>query len=601
MVNRHRLPIAVISSLAFGRLLDLAHALSEIVLPVLPWRTPVKIARAVVLLSLTLTLLHAQARRGLPLGANGNRVALVIGNDAYRSQPKLDNAVNDARGMAQALRDLGFDVTELENATLEQMATGVNEFVGKLQRGDAALFYYSGHGMQIGGDNYLAPVDLTVANETQVKFHTMNASEVLSQMEAAGSDLQIVILDACRSNPFGRGRSLGGRGLAVMTAGRGTLLAYATAPGQIADDNGPGRNGLYTTYLLQSLREPGLPLEDVFKHVSGMVQQASGGKQIPWISSSVDGDFYFRPVAKVPDVARTPSPSPPDWEAWEAVRDSKDPKLLQQFIDEFPQSQYARAARVKIAVLGPSPAPPVSVSPTLPRTSEVRIDREVRTNPKDGRRYVWIPPGSFRMGCSPGDRECSDDESPAHNVTITKGFWIGQTLVTQEAYQKVTGDSSSHFKGAELPVEKVSWGQARDYCEKVGGRLPTEAEWEYAARAGSSSARYGDLDGVAWYAGNSGDKTHPVATKQPNAFTLYDMLGNVQQWVSDRYSAQYYGTSVSSDPPGPSSGGDRVLRGGSYDKSPRAVRVSKRGKDGPGDHDNDFGFRCVGDRMTFDP
>jgi len=130
------------------------------------------------------------------------------------------------------------------------------------------------------------------------------------------------------------------------------------------------------------------------------------------------------------------------------------------------------------------------------------------------------------MGCSPGD-ECPDDEKPTRLVQIEKGFWLGQTPVTQAAWKKVKGDHPSHFRGDLLPVERVTWYDANEYCKAFGGRLPTEQEWEYAARAGTTGARYGDLDSVAWYDKNSGETKHPVGLKQPNAWGLYDMLGNV--------------------------------------------------------------------------
>ena len=164
---------------------------------------------------------------------------------------------------------------------------------------------------------------------------------------------------------------------------------------------------------------------------------------------------------------------------------------------------------------------------------------QTKVNPKDGLTYVWIPPGTFTMGCSRGDSECRENEEPAHQVTITTGFWIGQTPATQEAYQRVMGKNPSYFKGAQLPVENVNWDKARSYCQAVGMRLPTEAEWEYAARAGSTTSRYGDIDQVAWYTANSGSKTHEVAQKQPNAWDLYDMLGNVWEWTSDWYADKY--------------------------------------------------------------
>ena len=198
----------------------------------------------------------------------------------------------------------------------------------------------------------------------------------------------------------------------------------------------------------------------------------------------------------------------------------------------------------------------------------------VRVNPKDGLRYVWIPSGVFQMGASPGDSECADHEKPAHAVTITKGFWMGQTPVTQEAYEPVTGKNPSYFKGPNLPVEQVNREEAQAYCLAIGGRLPTEAEWEYAARAGTTQSRYAELDRIAWHRGNSGFQTHPVGRKQGNQFGLYDMLGNVCEWTADWLGD--YAPEAQSDPTDPALDRYGVVRGGSWYHSRRHVRASDR-------------------------
>jgi formylglycine-generating enzyme required for sulfatase activity len=260
---------------------------------------------------------------------------------------------------------------------------------------------------------------------------------------------------------------------------------------------------------------------------------------------------------------------------------------------------------------------------------------DVKVNPTDGQRYVWIPAGKFTMGCSLGDDECSDNEKPSHEVTLTKGFWLAQTTVTVGAWKRYrtatgaralpTGDSMGRKNLNEgsadddMTAVAATWDEAKSYCEWSGGRLPTEAEWEFAARAGNPTSRYGDLDAIAWLADNSGKQRinstelwrndranydqrlfengngpHPVKRKQPNAWKLYDMLGNVWQWTADWYDKKYYERNDNRDPAGPASGTQRAQRGGSWLVSPRTARVSSRGWSEPDVRDHDVGVRCAG-------
>jgi formylglycine-generating enzyme required for sulfatase activity len=215
--------------------------------------------------------------------------------------------------------------------------------------------------------------------------------------------------------------------------------------------------------------------------------------------------------------------------------------------------------------------------------------------------FVSIPAGSFMMGCSTGDCECYPEEKPAHRVVITRPFEMGKCQVTQAEYEAVMAANPSYSLGPNLPVEGVSWDDVQKFCEAVNSkgdgyhyRLPTEAEWEYAARAGDNSCRYGPLVEVAWFGDNSGGRTHPVGEKKPNAFGLYDTLGNVWEWVQDWYGILYYSHSPESDPKGPASGEYRVSRGGSWRGVVRGhARVSSRYKLKPNVRSIVVGFRCA--------
>jgi WD40 repeat protein len=222
------------------------------------------------------------------------RLALVIGNSKYREAP-LVNPANDARAVAVKLRELGFTVTERENASLEEMRKLVRDFGNQLTLGDVGLFYYAGHGIQSGGSNYLIPADADIQDETELAARAFTASEVIEKMDAAKNRINIVILDACRNNPLARKVRSAARGLAPMEQGSGMIIAFATKPGSTSGD-GQGLHGLYTEQLLDALSQPGLSVEEVFKQVRMGVSQKSGGEQIPWENSSLLGEFYFNPT-----------------------------------------------------------------------------------------------------------------------------------------------------------------------------------------------------------------------------------------------------------------------------------------------------------------
>lgn len=306
-----------------------------------------------------LLLLIALSNSGYALE---RRVALVIGNAKYLSAP-LTNPPNDARDMAAALRGGGFEVIELIDGTQKQMNRAIAQFGDKLSSDTVALFYYAGHGIQVKGKNYLVPIDAQISNESSVRVESVDVDGVLDQLGT--SELNVVILDACRNNPFERRmRSVGG-GLAQMDAPKGSLIAYATAPGKTAAD-GDGRNGLFTQELLKQIQVPGLTIEQVFKNVRREVARATRDNQIPWESSSMTGDFYFvpqqrqaaSPVATVqpvermtalPQVVPAQAPMPVSEPARAAVSAETQPAAAPLFV--------------------PAVAPAVAVMASLPATS----------------------------------------------------------------------------------------------------------------------------------------------------------------------------------------------------------------------------------------
>jgi len=251
--------------------------------------------------------------------------------------------------MSQALRALGFDVIYRENINQNEMKKAIRMFGEKIRGGGVALFYYAGHGVQVKGVNYLVPVDAKIESETEVEYECIDAGFVLAQMDAAKNNMNIVVLDACRNNPFARSFRSTSNGLAQMDAPSGTLIAYATAPGSIASD-GANRNGLYTQELLKFMRTTNLSIEEVFKQVRISVRNLTHDRQTPWESSSLIGDFYFVGGRESADARLLPTqpsfdPAAVELSYWDSIKNSNDPEDFKSYLEKYPNGQFVTLAR----------------------------------------------------------------------------------------------------------------------------------------------------------------------------------------------------------------------------------------------------------------
>jgi formylglycine-generating enzyme required for sulfatase activity len=451
------------------------------------------------------------------------RVALLIGNNDYLGPgvPQLKNAVNDARALSQALVQAGFSTTIVENASLEQMKAAVAHFTEQLrqQPGAVALFYYSGHAIQINSKNFLVPVDFHISDEAGAIQDGYSLSTVHGDMVNAGAAFHIIILDACRNDRFAS-KPPQWFDLAPMPVAPNSFIAFSTAAGaQASDGRLTDENGPYAKRLLSNIATPGLEIRGLFEKVKKEVMEDTGSerqKQVPWAENDLRQDFYFYPP-------------------------------------------------------------------------------HLKWNDRDGLDYLLIPSGKFRMGCVPSDTECAQDEVPRHSVTISDDLWIGRTEVTVGAYklfvsatkrQMPTAVSSVNdsWRESSHPIVKVSWNDADAFCRWSGGRLPTEAEWEYSARGGRDGQVYGESIASTWRF------TRPVAESATNGFGVVGTTENAEEWVSDWYDPAFYSKSPDRDPAGPKTGREKVVRGGSWAGQ---RRLSARLGTNPAMVTSNRGFRCV--------
>ena len=286
-----------------------------------------------------------------------DRVALLIGNNQYAQTP-LRNAVNDAKDLADALKELGFTVIVRENASRKDMIDAIREFGTALEGANTAFFFYAGHAMQFKDRNYLIPIDIAMGSEEDVTFFAVELQQVFDRIEKARTRFNFLVLDACRDNPFAQSFKVSSAGLAQVAAPSGTLIAYATSPGSTAAD-GFGRNGLYTKHILQNIRVPDMPAEIMFKRVREGVEQETLKRQTPWDSSSLKGDFAFHStshrVASAPSSASSGASADMtltlELQFWLSVKESTRADDLQAYLDKYPKGTFAPLAKGRLDTL----------------------------------------------------------------------------------------------------------------------------------------------------------------------------------------------------------------------------------------------------------
>ncbi|MBP8018429.1 MAG: SUMF1/EgtB/PvdO family nonheme iron enzyme [Hylemonella sp.] len=495
----------------------------------------------------------------LGLHAHAAKLALVVGNDAYSQIEPLKNARNDARLIAGVLRNAGFEVTEASNLNRTALWSTLDQFKGRINKGDEVVFYFAGHGVQIGANQLLLPTDITAQNDAQIQRDGVPLLDVQDALKDAR--IAMLLIDACRDNPFPKTgtRAIGGtRGLAPPEAATGQIIMMSAGRNQKALDRVPDSsqpNGLFAWELSQELQKPGVEirsaLEDVKNRVDDKARRA-GHEQRPSLVNDLRGPYTLMggPSVQVASLRAEPVP--------------------------------------------PSPAPLARVQPV--QTSAGQTIKDCADCPE----LVVLPGGSFQMGSN--DSESRDDEKPVHGVNV-KSFAVGKYEVTLGQWQAVMGSHSRYvFCTDDCPIEGVSWNDIQDYIKKLSQktgqtyRLPTEAEWEYACRGGKQQKYCGsdDVNAVAWYDKNGDKKPHPVGQKAANGFGLHDMSGSVYEWVQDGWHSNYQG--APSDGSEWTAGADashRVLRGGNVNLNARNSRAADRNFHTPDVRAGSHGFRLA--------
>ncbi len=419
----------------------------------------------------------------------------MIGNGRYQHLDQLANPANDARAVAADLWDLGFEVIEVIDADLGQTLAAMTTFAGRLRPGTEALFYYAGHAVQWKGANFLLPVSARVASNADLLNQAIDAGAVVRIMDKAGARLNIVILDSCRNNPFPGGIAEGSSGLAEMRGeGAEMVIGYATAPGTVASD-GDGRHSPYTAALLKYLEQPGLEVGTLFRRVRAEVRLTTEGQQIPWVSSSLEGEFYFRPAGQpaVQLAALGDSPTdtlgmlPPsavvELAYWQSIKDSRDPTELQAFLERYPDGNFADLARRRLVELrarlvgaGASPLPqPAAGPPPAGASGElesyvgvgpVAVDLALPAGADSGRLRVRLDqlPGNGELTLGAGEVLVSGDR-------LTAG------MLDQLRFQPHLGSRSAHDRlrytvldgAAEVAHGDLAITASLHPCDVLGG------------------------------------------------------------------------------------------------------------------------------------
>ena len=419
------------------------------------------------------------------------RVALVIGNAAYQGASALRNPVNDARAMSNALNALGFQVIEVTDASQKEMNKAITAFGDKLNGETVALFFYAGHGLQVKGKNYIIPVDAQIEKEGAVASEAVGVDAVLEQLNA--SPVSIVILDACRNNPFERSfRKLGGGGLAQMDAPKGSFIAYATAPGKTAAD-GDGKNGLFTQELLRQINQPGVELGMMMRRVRASVSAKSGDAQMPWDSSSMTGEFYFKPgngtqVASLVPVAVMPQPvahikthDEIEQDTWEGVRDSNNAGAVAEYLKQYPKGRFAGQARVLIATLkggGAKPVEPVTPVVVNPGRSDGESDLWTEVQKGNSRDdydayLAQYPKGKFVALARSRIAKLQEAAALEADRREQEAWESADSSSSEDAYRSyLKGWPSGKYTGlAQVRIRKLQADRARAEAEMKPGKV----------------------------------------------------------------------------------------------------------------------------------